>query len=178
MNCTEAAGFIHRMIFEEVQADAGVEQHIDTCPTCSQLYHDALKAREIMVKVRRFEPVLNDPEEFTDSIMSAMDRAPHKTALLVPFLQRLLAAASVALFLLFGYEQYGVVKKVTALETTFSETRSDSRYSDPLRLASTFDINKAGFSFSEIGRLISTVNGTTPLSFSSFKKQMNQTNLK
>jgi hypothetical protein len=178
MNCTEAAEFLNRMVFEEVPTDAGLRQHIDICSSCSQAYKDALKAREIMDLVRRLEPVLKDPDELTDNIMFAIRQNPQKTAFVPLFLQRLLAAASVALFLLFGYEQYDVVKKVTALEIKFSETKADSRYSDPQRLASTFDINRAGISFSEVERLISMVNGTTPLSFSSFKKQMNQRNIK
>ncbi|MCX6244294.1 MAG: hypothetical protein NTU98_06260 [Bacteroidetes bacterium] len=174
MNCRDAIEILDRMIFEEVPADAGLRQHIDTCPSCSQAYRDALKAREVMDLVRRSEPVLRDPDEITDNIMSAIQQGLPKTVVVPMFLQRLLAAASVALFLLFGYEQYGVVSKVTALETTFSATRADSRFSDPQRLASAFDINRAGISFTEIGRLISTVKGTNPLSFSSIKKQMNQ----
>ncbi len=178
MNCNNAIEHLDRMIFEEVPIDAGFRQHIDTCSSCSQAYKDALKAREVMDLVRRLEPVLNNPDEITDNIMAAIQQDPHKTAFVPPFLSVLLAAASVALFLLFGYEQYGLVKKVSALEITFSAVNSDSRYSNPQRLASTFDINCAGISFCEIGRLISKVNGTSPLAFSSFKKQMNQRNIK
>ena len=178
MNCRNAIEQLDRMIFEEVPIDAGLRQHIDSCSSCSQAYRDALKVREVINLVRRLEPVLNDPDEITDNIMSAIQQGPQKTAFVPLFLQHFLAAASVALFLLFGYEQYGVVKKVTALEIKFSETKADSRYPDLQRLASTFDLNRAGISFSEIERLISMVNGTTPLSFSSFKKQMHQRNIK
>jgi len=178
MNCRDAIEHLDRMIFEEVPIDADLRQHIDTCSSCSQAYRDALKAREVMDLVRRLEPVLRDPDEITDNIMFAIQQGPQKTTFVPLFFQRLLAAASVTLFLLFGYEQYGVVKKVTALEIKFSETKADSRYSDPQRLASTFDINRAGISFSGIERLISTVKGTTPLSFSSFKKTLNQRKIK
>jgi len=178
MNCKDAIELLDRMIFEEVPTDAGLRQHIDTCSSCNQAYRDALKAREVMELVRRLELVLKDPDEITDNIMFAIQHSPQRTVFVPLFLLRMLAAASVALVLLFGYEQYGVVKKVTALEIKFSETRADSRYSNPHRLASAFDINRAGISFSEIKRLISAVNGTTPLSFSSFKKQMNQRNIK
>jgi hypothetical protein len=178
MDCRNATEHLDKMIFEEVPIEADLMQHIETCSSCNQAYRAALKAREVMDLVRRLEPVLKDPDEITNNIMFAIQQGPQKTAFVPLFFQRLLAAASVSLFLVFGYEQYGVVKKVTALEIKFSETRADSRYSDPQRLASTFDINRAGISFSEIGRLISTVKGTTPLSFSSFKKQMNQRNIK
>jgi hypothetical protein len=178
MNCRDASEILDRMIFEEVPMDAGLREHIATCSSCSRVYRDALKAREIMERVRRSEPVLRDPEEMTDSIMSAIGRGPKKTVFVPLFLQRLLAAASVALFLLFGYEQYGVVRKVSALEAQCSEIKTDSPYSYPHRLASTVDINRAGISFSEIAKFVSMVNGTAPQSFSSLKKQRNQGNIK
>jgi hypothetical protein len=140
MNCRDAAELLERMVFEEVPLDAGLKQHIDACPSCSQVYRDSLKARELMKLIRGFEPALEDPDEITDNIMFAIQQAPQRTVFVPLLLQRLLAAASVALFLMFGYEQYGVVKKVTALETKFSETRVESRYPDSQRLASNFKI--------------------------------------
>ena len=174
MNCNDASELLERMIFEEVSIDNHLRQHIDTCPSCGQVYSDALKAREIMVMARRFKPVLNDPDRLTDDIMSAINGGPPKTAFVPLFLQRMLAAASIAIFLLFGYEQYGVVKKVTALEMQFSGINSDLRYPDPLRLASTIDINNAGISFTEIKRFLSPGDGTTPLSFSNIQKRLSK----
>jgi hypothetical protein len=192
MNCRDATEKLEKMIFEEVPADTGLKQHLDTCSSCGQAYNDALKAREVMHLVRRLEPVLRNPDELTDNIMFAIQQSPDKInhkansekhiangeKRTAKNLQRLLAAASVALFLLFGYEQYGVVKKVTEVEIKFSATMADSCYSDLQRLAPTFDISRAGISFSEIGRFISSMNGTSPQSFSSFKKQINQRKIK
>jgi len=93
MNCRNAIEILDRMIFEEVPADAGLRQHIDTCPSCSQAYKDVLKAREVMNLVRRLEPVLRDPDEITDNIMFAIQQDPKKTVVVPLFLQRLLAAA-------------------------------------------------------------------------------------
>jgi len=178
MNCRDATGLLDRMIFEEVPTDAELRQHIDNCPSCSKVYGDVLKAREVLDLVRRSGPVLKDPDEITDNIMAAIQQGSKKTVFVPQLIQRLLAAASIAIFLLYGYEQYGVVKKVSALEIQFSEIKAGSRYSDPMRLVSTIDINKAGISFSEIERLLSAEKGTTPLSFSSIKKRLDQKNTK
>jgi hypothetical protein len=178
MNCRDAIEILDRMIFEDVIISADLRQHLDACPSCKQACRDALKAREVMGLVRRSGPVLRSPDELTDNILSAIQQGPQKTAVVPLFFQRLLTAASVALFLLLGYEQYGVVSKLAALETKFTETREDSRYSDLQRLATAYDINRAGLSFSEIERLISTVNKTSALTFSSNKKQMNQRKIK
>lgn len=169
MNCRDATEILERMIFEEVAIDADLKQHIATCPSCGQAYRDALKAQEIMTVVRRSLPILENPDEITDNIMFAIQQGPQKTTFVPLLLQRLLTAASIALFVLFGYEQYGVVKKVDALETKFSETRMESRYSDPQRLALTFDINRAGISISGIRRLIFREKGTHIQSLSSFR---------
>ena len=164
MTCSEAIELMDRFIFEETPMDAGLREHLDTCPACSKAYIDALKAREMMASIRRSEPRLRDPDELTDSIMSAIREWPEnqtiKSGKLIAInLQRFLAAASIALFLLFGYEQYGVVKKITALQKKIYETSADSPYSDPQVLASKIDINRAGISFSELERLIPMLNG-------------------
>lgn len=170
MNCRDAIEQLDRMIFEEAPINEDLRQHINTCSSCSKAYAAALKAREVMDRIRRSEPVLRDPDELTDNIMSAIREWPEqriaKSELrTAKYLQRFLAAASIALFLLFGYEQYGVVKKVTVLEKTFSEIKADSPYSDLQMLASKIDINRAGISFSELERLIPMLNG---------KKQVNK----
>ncbi len=169
MNCRDANELLERMIFEEVPLDAGLKQHIAACPSCAQAFRDALKAREVMSVLRRSVPLLDNPDEITDNIMFAVQQGPEKTAFVPLLFQRLLAAASIALFVLFGYEQYEVVKKVSALETKLSETRIESRYSDPQRLAMTFDINRAGVSFSEIMSFVSREKGTRIQSVSSLE---------
>ncbi len=178
MNCIEVAGFLDRMVFEDLPADGEIREHIDGCASCSQAYYDALKAREVINLVRRSEPILMNPARNTDEIMAALIKRSAKTPVVLPFLQRLLAAATVACFLLLGYEQYQVVKKVSMLEMQFSGIRPDSRYADPLRHVSAMDINKAGISFSEIERLLKSEKGTTPLSLFFSKKRLEQIKIK
>lgn len=178
MNCSDAKRILERMIFEEIQLNDELRQHLDTCSSCKLVYHDALKAREIMDKIRGSEPVLRDPGELTDNILSAIQQRPQRTPVVLIFLQRILAAAALAILLLFTYEQYGVVRKISELEKHFSEIKTDPGYSDPGRLTPTFDISNAGISFSEIQRILSTAKGNNPLSYSFIKKRLNQRNIK
>jgi hypothetical protein len=140
---------------------------------------DELKAREVIDLLRRSDPVLKNPEGLTEDIMAAIQQRSQRNQVFpLLLLQRLLAAASVAVLLLFGYEQYVVVEKVTTLETQFSVIKADPRYSDPLHMASAFDISKAGISISEIERLLSPEKGKATLSFSFIKKQLNLRTIK
>ncbi|MEI6172350.1 MAG: hypothetical protein WCR01_01260 [Bacteroidota bacterium] len=190
MNCSDLPVILDRMIFEDVPADAGFMQHMNTCASCSQAYADALKAREVMNLVCSTEPVLPNPGELTGNIMAAIPES--HTARIMPgisarpehsfrvplLLTRLLAAASVALFLLFGYEQYGIVMKISTLEKQCAEIKPDSRYSDLLQQASILNISEAGISFSELERLLHNRKGRTPLSALFIKNQTDQRNQK
>lgn len=178
MNCNVAIGILERMIFEEVQIDDELRQHLDTCSSCSRVYRDALKSRQIMDHIRHSESLLSDPGELTDNILSAIQQSSQRTPVILIFLQRMLAAAAVVILLLFTYEQYGVVRKISGLEKHFSEIKTDPGYSDPLRLTPTFDINNAGISISEIQRILSTAKGNNPLSYPFIKKRLNQRNIK
>jgi hypothetical protein len=178
MKCSDATELLDRMIFEEVPINNDLRQHIDTCPGCSQLYSEALKAREIMALARRMEPVLHDPGKLTENIMTAIGVQSPKTASVPLFFQRLLAAASVALFLLFGYEQSGVVRKVSALEVQFSRIKAGSSYPGPQQLASTIYIQNAGISFSEIEKFLYPGKGFNPMSSSNIQKRLHKRNIK
>jgi hypothetical protein len=174
MKCRDVTEILERMVFEEVPVDAGLKEHIASCPACSQSFMEALKTREVIGVIRRSVPELTDPDEITDSIMSSIQQDPGEKIFFPLVLQRMLAAASVALLLLFGYEQYGVVNKVTALETKFSETKLETRYSNPQRMASAFDINRAGISLSEIKSFISLKNRSRLQSLTSFHQTIKE----
>ena len=171
MNCKDANELLERMIFEEVPEDAGFRQHIGSCPSCGRAYKEALEAREVMNRIRNMEPAPRDPEELTDSIMNAIQKIPPKTTVVPIFLSRLLAAASLGIFLLFGYEQYGVVSKIAALETKFAVTKQYSPYPGPRQMASAYNISRTGISFSELESILSGVKGKTGLSLSSSKNK-------
>jgi predicted anti-sigma-YlaC factor YlaD len=174
----DAIEIMDRMIFEEVPADDGLTQHLKRCSSCSKTYTDVLKAREMMNLLRRSEPAPSNPGELTANIMTSLQKGPEKTFVIPLHLMRMLAAASVVLFLLFGFEQYGFVKKISALEKQCAGIKSDARYSDLLQEASTLNISEAGISFSELERLLSTEKGGNRLSVFFIKKRLDQKNTK
>jgi predicted anti-sigma-YlaC factor YlaD len=167
MNCRDAGERLDRMIFEGLPMDEDLKKHLEDCPGCSGLFSHAADAREAIGTYRRSAPELKDPESLTEEIMRGiLQGQEHKTARLLPLFQRLLAAASVALFLLLGYEQYVVVEKITRLETQSSLIKTDPHYSNPQQMASAFDISKAGISFRELEKMLSK-RVSRPLVFSS-----------
>jgi len=70
------------------------------------------------------QPVLNDPQKLTDDILDAINEleTEKKSESSTVFLtvKRLLAAASVCLMIVFGYEHYVVVEKLIKLEEQMS----------------------------------------------------------
>jgi hypothetical protein len=98
----------------------------------------------IIAGIRRREPILENPEGLTDDIMLAIrdntnanpatnTEKPAKSAVLTIMI-RLTAAASVCLFLLFGYEEYILVDKITRLEKQNAAISQSSDYRKSLQL--------------------------------------------
>jgi hypothetical protein len=139
---------------------------------------DTLRSREVLDLVRRSEPALRNPEKMTHGIMAGIGKNRQKPPVVPLLLQRLLAAASVALVLLFGYEQYRVVEKVTALETHFTGITTVPRYTDQLQIASTIYISKAGIPLAEIERRFTAKKLTTMRYLSIINKHLAQRNIK
>lgn len=97
--------------------------------------------------LRRKEPALKDPEELTDKIMTAIQKMPRVQGQSsrqhgMVMLKRLLAAASICLFMVFGYEQYLVVDKVGKLEMQNSAIAQNSNYRSALMLNKVIAIAK------------------------------------
>lgn len=98
----------------------------------------------LIAKVKDRQPILDDPEKLTEDIMNAIRGIPvgsgsgriKKTTELpaVIILRRILAAASVCLFLVFGYEEYVVVDKISSLEKQCSAISQSSQYQPALNL--------------------------------------------
>jgi hypothetical protein len=98
----------------------------------------------LVASVRNRVPILENPEGLTDDIMNAISDNPEQNqpekmkksgewpALII--LRRLLAAASVCLFLAFAYEEYVVVEKISRLEKQSSAISRSSRYQAALNV--------------------------------------------
>jgi hypothetical protein len=105
---------------------------------------DARLVENLVSALRNRKPVLKNPEGLTDDIMKAVHElsADDKTDKSVKsrqlpaiiMLRRLLAAASVCLFLVFGYEEYVVVEKISQLEKQSSAISRSADYQAALNL--------------------------------------------
>jgi hypothetical protein len=98
----------------------------------------------LIAALRSKEPVLKDPEELTGNIMEAiLKKIEIRTAPVIPveksnrqltIILRLLAAASVCLFLIFGYEQYVVVDKIGKLEIQNASISQNKKYGAAVKI--------------------------------------------
>jgi hypothetical protein len=105
---------------------------------------------DLIATVRKRQPILKNPEGLTDDIMNAIRENSVKNNFdktknsgefpVIIILQRLLAAASVCLFLLFGYEEYVVVDKISRLEKQNAAISQSSQYQSALNLKKAISI--------------------------------------
>jgi hypothetical protein len=104
-----------------------------------------MELKEVIGRIRDHQPVLKEPERVTESIMKAISKESQrgKSGTLL-FVQRLLAAASLALLLIFGSEQFVIVHKVSRLETQLSKAGPAPHYPDPFTLVSAGMITAPG----------------------------------
>jgi len=177
MNCKDVNEILDRMIFEDIPEYPGLAGHLEQCDVCRLAYAETLEARRVMGLLKSSEPALRDRAGLTGRIMEAAAGRPQSRSLIPMYATRLLAAASVALVLVFGYEQYGIVKKIYALEKQCIGVAKDSRYPDLRQLASGRNISQAGISLTGIERLISSdrpeagIKGKVKIQMSKFKCQ-------
>ena len=97
-----------------------------------------------IAKIRQRQPNLHNPEGLTEDIMKAIreDSKDNNFKIteksrkfpVIIILKRILAAASVCLFLLFGYEEYVVVDKISRLEQQNAAISQSPQYQSALKL--------------------------------------------
>lgn len=105
---------------------------------------NARLVENLVAAVRNREPILKNPEGLTEDIMNAIRENPtgnnfDKTKKsgelpVIIILRRILAAASVCLFIVFGYEEFVVVDKISSLEKQSSVISQSSQYQAALNL--------------------------------------------
>jgi hypothetical protein len=139
MKCNKVREEIDGITFNrDFHLEEAVTEHINSCEKCREYYEDGLKAGLFIKALRKTEPVLDQPEELTESILAAVsadDKSANGNAgkgkfysFRVVILQRVLAAASVCLIIVFGIEQYNVVNKVMQLEEQFESIAVEPDY--------------------------------------------------
>jgi hypothetical protein len=111
---------------------------------------NARLVENLIAEVRGREPVMKNPEGLTEDIMNAIRGIPagrdsariKKTTELpaVIILRRLLAAASVCLFLVFAYDEYVVVDKISSLEKQCSAISHSSQYQAALNVKTVMNV--------------------------------------
>ena len=133
MKCSVIQERIDLFVFEDnEQARKEIMDHIEACPSCRAHYDQSMQARAVLSSISTHQPVLSDPEGLTESILNTIqdpgDLIPEpdpNNAIVrsLPMIEKILLAASIALLVVFGYEQYIVVDKVLQLEQKMSDTQ-------------------------------------------------------
>ena len=151
MKCNNIRKDIDRMVYPD-EPDPGTEfyHHIESCKACSRYLEEARLVAGKIAGISRREPVLKNPEGLTEGIMQAIrfssDKNHEQKVVLagknrgIIILKRLLAAASVCLFLVFGYEEYIVVDKISRLEKQNAAISRNSQYQAALKLKKAMSI--------------------------------------
>ena len=134
MNCQEIDKLVDLALFEsDPAATQTVMDHISYCDRCSKRYGNLKAASSFMDKLRKTTPGLEISETvaLTNSIMDAVSE-PGRPAQItqkkgintLSLIIRILAAASVLLFMTLSIEQYLIVEKVRKLEKNLQLTES------------------------------------------------------
>lgn len=125
MECNKVKKEIDFLLFKDnSQLSKQTFQHLEDCQSCREHYELTLLFFKISDKLKAQEPVLSEPSRFTEEVLSGINQPMSKKNKPVSvsnvgfiFLQRVLAAASVCLFLVFGFEQFHFLSKINQLET-------------------------------------------------------------
>lgn len=146
MDCKKLQQRIDELISsEEIQLNTQEQLHLDDCQVCQHYFADAEKANQIINKIQQWEPVLDKPEELTDSIMSSIPKLSQKPAtrsINFRTATRILAAAVIALFFTLGIEQYMVLNKLQLLEVKMGKVQHDLPTEYLINRASLIDIKQ------------------------------------
>jgi len=138
MECKHIVEKIDQFIFEdEKYLDSDLLSHIESCVSCKLYYENAIQTKNTFRSIRDSQPVLKNPEKFTEEILRNLDNPQsedlyqtNKNVSHVPVLvlfQRLLVAASILLLVVFSIEQYVVVDKILKLEQKMSTVPKNSK---------------------------------------------------
>ena len=132
MECNAIQERIDLFVFEDnEQAWKEITDHIEACPSCRAYYDQSMQVRAVLGSISAHQPVLSDPEGLTDSILNTIqdpgnlipEPVPNNAIVRsLPMIEKVLLAASIALLVVFGYEQYIVVDRVLQLEQQMSDT--------------------------------------------------------
>jgi predicted anti-sigma-YlaC factor YlaD len=122
------------------------QSHLNECDECRKYYTDLMETKQFLQKFHELEPVLDKPEELTESIMMSISQEEqnslndHNNRFKI--LVRFLTAAVVALLVTLGIEQYTVLNKVQLLEVKMGKVQHDHPTKYLINRASLIDIEQ------------------------------------
>ena len=136
MKCARIKKKIDSLVFDpNDQINLEVHVHIENCESCKAYYEESLLSEKVISSLRNQEHTLKKPEILTDNILNSienLDKTDSSTKhsftsklIKLDTIQRLLAAASVLLLVVFGYEQFIVMDKILALEEKMSTSSNE-----------------------------------------------------
>ena len=181
MKCEKVKQHIDQYFMEgfmELDPDTGL--HIERCQDCQMYFKSHKKAKYLITNLHDFEPVLIDPEGLTEDIMEAVgnstthldtiDKVKPANIFQNVIFRRLLSAAAIILFALFGFEQYLVLDKINRLETQYQNISGNRFSGDDGRIYRSWEtrtlrnFNQLKTNNRELFKKISTINNNILLS--------------
>ncbi len=155
MICEIVIEKIYEQVYENTNhLDDELMRHIADCPSCNSYYEECLSAKKVATFLNQKQPVLNNPQKLTNSILDGINEIePKKQDVRTKFFitaKRFLVAASVSLIIVFGYEQYVVMEKMIKLEEQMSDVQEvDINSSDYHQILINYPGQGIGFITSE-----------------------------
>ena len=132
MDCKKIQNKIDELIYTRgMQLNLQEQAHLNECDDCLKYYTDTLKATQLLHEIQQKEPVLDNPDELTDSIMRSIQHEvqEHSAGIInYRIISRILAAAVVVMVLTLGIEQYIVLNKIQLLETKLGKVQQTHQY--------------------------------------------------
>jgi len=138
MKCDDIRGKIYTWVYSDVhKLDDEQIQHITDCPNCKAYYQDCHRANRITTLLSQKKPTLENPQKLSSDILDSIDELEPKEIRvrfrLFNVSKRILAAASVCLIIVFGYEQYIITDKMIKLEEQMSAVKATTVNSSQLK---------------------------------------------
>lgn len=129
MECSFVKEKIEEFVFDKSnRPDDEMISHIAGCVDCQAWLKQCQSVQKITANLSKIEPVITDSQQLTNNIMAEIDEpVPKKSSQqgdVLRMARKLLAAASVMLFIIFSGEQYIFVNKVIKLENSLSAAPS------------------------------------------------------
>ena len=145
MDCIKVTKEIDQWVYNDIENPGeDVIRHLNTCKACARYLEESRQAAGKIRVLAHREPVLKDPERLTEEILQAirLKTETNQRPLLpversdrrITIMLRLLAAASVCLFLVFGYEQYVVIDQIRRLEKQNAIISQNSQYGSTVKI--------------------------------------------